>query len=74
MELCGGACEDGGNQRRCWGDAAQTRSCVLRSEGRTGKGSGVGDGVGASRGGAVFDVGCDGRNTELSEARQTRSR
>lgn len=57
MELCGGACEDCGGQRRRWRDAAQTGPCVLRGEGRTGKGSGVGDGVGASRGGAVFDVG-----------------
>jgi hypothetical protein len=44
MELCG-ACEGRGGQRRCWGDAAQTASFVLRGQGETGKGSGVGDGL-----------------------------
>ena len=29
----------------------------------------MGDGVGANRGGAVFDVGRDGRNTELGGKR-----
>jgi hypothetical protein len=44
MELCG-AREGCGDQRRCWGDAAQTTSFVLRGQGKTGKGSGVGDGL-----------------------------
>lgn len=51
--------------------AAQPGSCVLRGEGRTGKGSGVGDGVGASRGVAV---GRDGRNARSSEQMRQRSR
>ena len=53
MELCGGGCDDCGDQRVCLGDAPQIESCVLRGEGRTGKGSGVGDEVGASRGVAL---------------------
>lgn len=70
MELCGGACEDCGDQRRCLSDAARTESCVLRGEGRTGKGSGGCDGVGVSRRGvdALLD-GC----AKLGQ-RQTRRR
>lgn len=44
MELCG-ACEGCGSQRSGWSDAAQTASFVLRGEGKTGKGRGVGDGL-----------------------------
>lgn len=40
MELCGGVCEDCedcSGQRSCWDSAAQTWSCVLRGDRRTGR-------------------------------------
>jgi hypothetical protein len=72
MELCGGAREACGGEMRCSVDAAQTRPRVLHSEGETGKGSGVGDGVGVSRGGRVlvFDAGRMGWSQGASSDRE----
>ena len=74
MELCGGAREACGGEMRCSADAAQMGPWMLHSEGETGKGSGVGDGVGASRGGRgrvlVFDAGRMGWSQGASSDRE----